>query len=470
MIDALPDRSRILENILNRASTAARLLAGLVATLWIAAPSIAVATPGEIASFPLPKGSEPEKITTGSDGNLWFTTGSSTLGRISPSGEISQFPTPTSNSRPFAITAGPDGNVWFTELAAGKIGRVTPSGDIAEFPVPICGGGGPCNMNAITAGPDGNVWFTVATGGLGEVGRVTPQGSITLFPLPEPGATEPRGITTGPDGNLWVAQVHLVRDEPAFGQIARVNTSGDATVFNINSREPSPFTVATDIAPGPDGKLWFVGSGIGTITTDGVISRLDAPDPSDGDLQSIVAGPDGNMWFASSGVFAREGVIGRITPSGHTTFFRVAYGSRGLTAGPDGNIWLTEWVGSRIGRITPGGPVVEIASARAQAHRRSARLILTCNDGLANTRCRGVISMEAKVQLAPSTPHGKRPVETVVVARGQFNLVSGQRAQVKLRLTRRGLLQLHRRHRLQVRVIAVASFGQIVSRKVTLRE
>ena len=34
------------------------------------------------------------------------------------------------------ISAGPDGNVWFTVRGANKIGRITPSGRVTEFPIP----------------------------------------------------------------------------------------------------------------------------------------------------------------------------------------------------------------------------------------------------------------------------------------------------------------------------------------------
>ena len=76
-------------------------------------------------------------ITAGPDGNLWFTEeGANKIGRITPSGRITEFPIPTASSGPDGITAGPDGNLWFTEGAANKIGRITPTGAITEFPIP----------------------------------------------------------------------------------------------------------------------------------------------------------------------------------------------------------------------------------------------------------------------------------------------------------------------------------------------
>jgi virginiamycin B lyase len=53
------------------------------------------------------------------------------------------------NSDPEGITAGPDGNLWFTEFTGNRIGRITPAGTVTEFPV-LTGKRGP---EGITAGP-----------------------------------------------------------------------------------------------------------------------------------------------------------------------------------------------------------------------------------------------------------------------------------------------------------------------------
>ena len=37
---------------------------------------------------------------------------------------------------PNLIAAGPDGNLWFTELGLSRIGRITPSGAVSEYPHP----------------------------------------------------------------------------------------------------------------------------------------------------------------------------------------------------------------------------------------------------------------------------------------------------------------------------------------------
>lgn len=65
------------------------------------------------------------------------------------------FPIPTHNSGPMEITTGLDGNLWFTENTAGRIGRITPTGTITEFSLSLSENG----SSGITAGPGGTIWF-----------------------------------------------------------------------------------------------------------------------------------------------------------------------------------------------------------------------------------------------------------------------------------------------------------------------
>ncbi len=96
------------------------------------------------------------------------------------------------------IAAGQDGALWFVEIAAGQIGRITPDGQVTEFPLPDRA----ARPHAITTGTDGTAWFT--EWGTGRVGSITADGTITVHSLPTPGS-EPHGITLGPDGALWTA-------------------------------------------------------------------------------------------------------------------------------------------------------------------------------------------------------------------------------------------------------------------------
>src|SRR5690606_2482665 len=64
--------------------------------------------------------------------------------RITTSGDITEYPVPTVASFPADITTGPDGNLWFTEHATGKVGRFDPDTEtFAEFDVGSASDSGP---------------------------------------------------------------------------------------------------------------------------------------------------------------------------------------------------------------------------------------------------------------------------------------------------------------------------------------
>jgi len=237
-------------------------------------------------------------IALGADGNLWFTEQAGIIGRITPMGQITEFPLPGTFPSPYpgAIAAGPDGNLWFTETAVvdtgavGRIGRITTAGVITEFPVTaIMSSGTAVTLSGIAAGPDGNLWFTKT--GENKIGRITTAGVATEFPVPTPGSGLSL-ITAGPDGSLWFTE--------AAGQIGRITTSGIVTEFPIPSVLASGFTMGpSGITVGPDGNIWFtefLNSTVGRITPSGVMTE--SPFPSWRAPHGIAAGPDGNLWLA----------------------------------------------------------------------------------------------------------------------------------------------------------------------------
>ena len=167
-------------------------------------------------------------ITTGPDGALWFTEGSSIvcgnpceyvksrIGRISTGGGVSSYEinadTEEHPHEPNSIAAGPDGNVWFTENDANEIGRITPGGKITEFPVFPAGSG----ILDIAAGPDGNLWFT--EGQSQKIGRITPSGVITEFELPF--GVGAANIVAGPEGNMWFSSGDAVGEIATGASVA----------------------------------------------------------------------------------------------------------------------------------------------------------------------------------------------------------------------------------------------------------
>ena len=66
---------------------------------------------------------------------------------------------------------GRDGDLWFAELNGNKIGRITPTGSITEFPIPTAGS----QPNGIAAGPPGAMWFSEGGGNkIGMIGTEPP--------------------------------------------------------------------------------------------------------------------------------------------------------------------------------------------------------------------------------------------------------------------------------------------------------
>jgi len=303
-----------------------------------------------VTLFPIPTAnSQPEGITRGPDGNLYFAE-IHAIGRITPGGQITEFRQGLApDSEPVEITAGPDGNVWFTEGVTDRIGRITPAGVITEFAVPGTGGR-QVFVDGITAGPDGNLWFTEQGGA---IGRITPTGIVAVFPTNSVGTlpSQPSLISAGPDGNLWWTDT--------AGFVGRITPTGVITKFAAGITDPinsEPF----GITAGPDGNMWFTESGtdrIGRITPAGVITEFSTGLTTNSVPAQIVAAPDGNLWFAEVGL----GQLGRITTAGVVTEFSAAFPAGSapgeIAVGPDGNIWFTQLGGNQIGRFDlPGTP------------------------------------------------------------------------------------------------------------------
>lgn len=154
----------------------------------------------------LEPGGKPAQIVVGSDKNLWVAEqgGHAAIDRIEPgTGAITRFPTAASNSEPGGLALGPEGDVWFTEMHAGEIGRITLSGEKSEFAEGLTQG----EPIGIVAADDGDLYFT-ERGHEGAVGQITPGGTITEFKTGLTKNNEPWAITTGPDGNVWFTEVH----------------------------------------------------------------------------------------------------------------------------------------------------------------------------------------------------------------------------------------------------------------------
>jgi streptogramin lyase len=204
------------------------IAAGPDGALWFsdrAATIGRITTAGVITEFGPAQsrvGSAPAAPAVGPDGNLWLSGGAQQPGiaRIDPLGAVAEFSAglDPANSLLGPIVAAPDGNLWFTARGQSHggadggtlaIGRVTPSGEITEFSKCLHRGPPFTGPESIVAGPDGNIWFTSVTtrrlpniGTPPAIGRITPSGEITEF---RGLGGEPKSIVAGPDGRIWFA-------------------------------------------------------------------------------------------------------------------------------------------------------------------------------------------------------------------------------------------------------------------------
>jgi virginiamycin B lyase len=194
-------------------------------------------------------GCGPYGVTYGPDGNMWFSeelgatpemNGSAfgTVDRVSLDGKtVDRYPPSVDHSTmPAALSPGPDGNVWFTEIDADQhsIGRITPTGTITEFKI----GENSMWTNGIVTGVNGDLWFTETSGSDSDIWRVHPNGALAGTSTPV--HSGPIGITVGPDGNLWFA----VRDD---GEIGRLKTARGNRSYVLEIA--SGFTPAVRTAP-----------------------------------------------------------------------------------------------------------------------------------------------------------------------------------------------------------------------------
>lgn len=156
---------------------------------------------GIITEFAIPTpDSGPRALAAGPDGNIWFSEfKAGKIGRITPRGVITEFALPRANAGPGDITAGADGALWFVELSGtmdgmrpdgNRVGRISMSGEISEYPLPSAGNS-PIN---IAVGPDRNVWYTKDAA----LGRVSMDGTIVEVPIAA-GPARAVGLTAGSD-------------------------------------------------------------------------------------------------------------------------------------------------------------------------------------------------------------------------------------------------------------------------------
>lgn len=338
----------------------------------------AVPLAGTLTSF--------SSLTIGPDGALWFryatTAGGSVLEELTPdftNYSISASYTLTTAS-PSMVSAG--GSLWYTEGTSstpGYIGSMTTSGVTTDYDIATLSGITGLNVTSLVTGPDGNVWFD---GYVPSTFRVyvgvlnTSTGAVTTYLGPINDYSKPSSIVLGSDGNFWYTAVDTTTGNTYF---IRTNPS---TGVGVTAGSPGAAVNITSLAPGPDGRLWYIdtyngyigamaisggttnyyrlptgatsangitagsnntlwfydSAGIMQITTSGVYTNMSTAGGG-----SFANGLDGTIWYLGGTSTAPEVI--RMTNSGIITTYTIPltgtlYGFNNLTVGPDGALWL----------------------------------------------------------------------------------------------------------------------------------
>ncbi len=175
-------------------------------------------------------------------------------------------------------------------------------------------------------------------------------GSITQYTTPDSGSF-PNNIAWGPDGNIWYTGTGPTINT----RVGKMTTSGSFTLYHNTPSGVSGNPAG--ISRGADGNVWFgKGNSIIKMSTSGVVLSqysLSGIGATAG-AQEMILGGDGAIWFYSPS----GGKIGRITTDGVITAYTVGSNVYDITLGTDSNIWFTYSYGSStnyIAKITSSG-------------------------------------------------------------------------------------------------------------------
>ncbi|HKA69801.1 MAG TPA: hypothetical protein VKG85_11870 [Actinomycetes bacterium] len=266
-----------------------------------------------------------------------------------PIGMLKQFKVPTANSQPRSITDGSDGNRWFTEGtdltgAPAKIGRITPAGDLTEFPIDC----NECIITDIVQGPGDILYFTSNNPALG---RFTTAGQqLTSVAMPNSNALGGDLVVHGDD--VWITDFNN-------DSLWRYNiTANQFTQFPV----PEPAGVAVD----SQGRVWFSAPLDRTINElDPATGAITSTDAGGLIPRELAVATDGQIWFTARFVPQGVGRLNPDSnPRTVTTFPLTNVGPQGIAASPDGSVWFTQTTKGNIARFDNAGVYTEGKSVK----------------------------------------------------------------------------------------------------------
>ncbi len=300
---------------------------------------------------------DPQSITVGPDGALWFTEyRGNRIGRISTAAPhiVTEIELPQPAHFPSRITSGQDGRLWFTELKPRAIASLDPNNPAVIDEIDHDPNDWP---SAILGLPDGSIWYADEL--RPQLTRIdgSNHDSITTIPI----STRASRLILGPSGDLWYAGVNLL------GRVATTPPYAESDV-RLTARNGS-----TALAAASDGTMWATGFSFGNSG----LTRLSGSGFIDVDRMAlpfwlysvgIVRGSDDNLWIADG-----RGNLMRVStqPPYAKTIFPLARASlpTDIVSGPDGNLWVTQSGTNSIAIITPDTPAPQPATVVVNSTR-----------------------------------------------------------------------------------------------------
>jgi virginiamycin B lyase len=287
---------------------------------------------GALKQYKVPTAdSQPRDIDNGSDGNRWFTESSEfvppTIGRITPSGAVTEFGPACAFCILTDIAQGPGDILYYTSKDP-ILGRITSSGDFLEaVPMP--------NSNALAgnmAVHGSQVWITdFNNDSLWRYDIVS--GQFTQFPV-----SEPHDVAVDSAGIVWFTA-------PLDNAIGRLDPQTGAVTLTQTEGFPRHIAVAAD------GAVWFterfVPQAVGRL--DPATNAITLFPVTNVGPEGVAASPDGSVWFTQT----TKGNIARITNDGVISESKVIKGSEpfGITVDAEGDPWYTMMSANRIGEF-----------------------------------------------------------------------------------------------------------------------
>jgi virginiamycin B lyase len=171
--------------------------------------------------------------------------------------------------------------------------------------------------------------------------------SYNEYPTPT-SFSGPYDIAPGPNGTLWFT-------ESQTNKIGEISTNGTITEFTI----PTSSSIPRGIVEGPDHNIWFTeiaGNKIGEVnTTTNAVTDYAITSPTS-NPEDITVGSNGNLWFTE---YATN-KIGEFNPTTHAMVneFAAPGGVYGIVGGPDNNLWYTENNTNDLGTMNMSGTVL----------------------------------------------------------------------------------------------------------------